>query len=82
MNREKQRICIDGCRYNERRNSKTEGSEIPHIGWLLGQTFSKTYEYRCDERLKHKSTRSRLLTHTGFRGGLVHLKIETRLIDG
>jgi hypothetical protein len=25
--------------------------------------------------------RYRLLTHTGFRGGLVHLKIETRLID-
>jgi hypothetical protein len=37
------------------------------------------YECRCDERLKAEgSTR---LAYTGLRGGLEHLKIETRLID-
>ena len=39
------------------------------------------YEYRCDERLKAKVEGSTHLTYTGFRGGLEHLKIETRLID-
>ncbi len=39
------------------------------------------YEYRCDERLKVKVEGSTLLGYTGFRGGLEHLKIETRLID-
>ena len=42
------------------------------------------FKYRCDERLKGKDEGSILhirLTHTGFRGGLEHLKIETRLID-
>jgi hypothetical protein len=36
---------------------------------------------RCDERLKAKAEGSTRLTHTGFFGGLEHLKIETRLID-
>jgi hypothetical protein len=39
------------------------------------------YEYRCDERLKVKTEGSTRLTYTGFRGGLEHLKIETRLTD-
>jgi hypothetical protein len=39
------------------------------------------YEYRCDERLKAKAERSARLVYTGFRGGLEHLNIETRLID-
>jgi hypothetical protein len=39
------------------------------------------YEYRCDERLKVKSEGSMRLAYTGFRGGLEHLKIETRSID-
>ena len=39
------------------------------------------YEYRCDERLKAKAEGSTRLEYTGFRGGLEHLKIETRLID-
>jgi hypothetical protein len=33
------------------------------------------------ERLKAKAERSTRLTYTGLRGGLEHLKIETRLID-
>jgi hypothetical protein len=36
---------------------------------------------RCDERLKDKTEGSTRLTYTGFRGGLEHLKVETRLID-
>jgi hypothetical protein len=39
------------------------------------------YEYRCDERPKDKAEGSTRLAYTGFRGGLEHLKIETRLID-
>jgi hypothetical protein len=39
------------------------------------------YEYRCDERLNTKTEGSTRLGYTGFRGGLEHLKIETRLID-
>ena len=39
------------------------------------------YECRCDERLKTKAEESTLLTYTGLRGELEHLKIETRLID-
>ena len=37
----------------------------------------RMYEYRCDEQAEG-STR---LAYTGLRGGLEHLKIETRLID-
>ena len=39
------------------------------------------YEYRCDERLKGKDEGSTRLTHTGWHGGLTHLRIETRLIN-
>jgi hypothetical protein len=35
---------------------------------------------RCDERLETKDERSTRLTYTGLRGGLEHLKIETRLM--
>ena len=35
---------------------------------------------RCDERLKTKTEEDTHLGYTGFRGGLEHLKIETRLI--
>jgi hypothetical protein len=38
-------------------------------------------ECRCDERLRGKVEGSTRLTHTERRGGLEHLKIETRLID-
>jgi hypothetical protein len=38
-------------------------------------------ECRCDERLEVKVERSTRLIYTGLRGGLEHLKIETRLID-
>ncbi len=40
------------------------------------------YECRCNERLKVKSEGSTRLVYTGLRGGLEHLKIETRLRDG
>ena len=42
------------------------------------------FKYRCDERLKGKDEGSILhirLTHTGWHGGLTHLRIETRLIN-
>ncbi len=39
------------------------------------------HECRSDERLKTKTEEFTLLTHTGFLGGLEHLKIERRLID-
>ena len=39
------------------------------------------HEYQCDKRLKSKSEGSTRLGYTGLRGGLEHLKIETRLID-
>ena len=42
---------------------------------------SPIYECRCEERLKTKAEGSTHLTYTGLRGGLEHLKIETRLID-
>ena len=41
----------------------------------------RIHECRCDERPKDKSEGSTLLTYTGLRGGLEHLKIETRLRD-
>jgi hypothetical protein len=34
VNRELKRVYINGCRYNERLNSKTEGSKTPHIHWV------------------------------------------------
>jgi hypothetical protein len=37
------------------------------------------YECRCNERLKATPEGSTRLGYTGFRGGLEHLKIETRL---
>jgi len=40
-----------------------------------------TYDCRCDERLISKTEGSTRLAYTGFRRGLDHLKIETRLID-
>ena len=39
------------------------------------------YKCRCDERLKAKTEGSKRLAYTGLRGGLEHLKMETRLID-
>ena len=36
---------------------------------------------RCNERLKAKTEGSTGLIYTGFRGGLEHLKIETRFRD-
>jgi hypothetical protein len=39
------------------------------------------YECRCDERLKDKAEGSTRFVYTGLRGGLEHVKIETRLID-
>ena len=36
---------------------------------------------RCNERLKAKDEGSTLLGYTGLRGGLEHLKIETRFRD-
>jgi hypothetical protein len=41
------------------------------------------YECRWDERLKAKAEGSTRLAYTGLRGGLEHLKIETRffLVD-
>jgi hypothetical protein len=38
------------------------------------------YECRCGERLKFTGEGSTRPTYTGFRGGLEHLKIETRFI--
>jgi hypothetical protein len=39
------------------------------------------YDCRCDERLNAKAEGFTRLAYTGLRGGLEHLKIETRLID-
>ena len=39
------------------------------------------YGCRCNDRLKAKAEGSTRLTCTGLRGGLEHLKIETRLIN-
>jgi hypothetical protein len=39
------------------------------------------YECRCDDRLRAKDEGSTRLAYTRLRGGLEHLKIETRLID-
>jgi hypothetical protein len=39
------------------------------------------HECRCDERLKAKAEGSTRLAYTELRGGLEHLKIETRLLD-
>jgi hypothetical protein len=39
------------------------------------------YECRCDKRLKAKAEGSTRLAYTGFRGGLEHLKIGSRLIE-
>jgi hypothetical protein len=39
------------------------------------------YECRCNERLKAKVEGSTRLAYTGLRGGLEHLKMETRLRD-
>jgi hypothetical protein len=39
------------------------------------------YECRCDERLQAKAEGTTRLAYTGLRGGLEHLKIETKLID-
>jgi hypothetical protein len=39
------------------------------------------YEFRYDERLKDRGEGSTHLGYTELRGGLEHLKIETRLID-
>ena len=39
------------------------------------------YGCRCNERVKAKTEGSIRLAYTGLRGGLEHLKIETRLRD-
>ena len=39
------------------------------------------YECWCNERLKAKAEGSTRLAYTGLRGGLEHVKIETRLRD-
>jgi hypothetical protein len=39
------------------------------------------YEYRCDEGLEDKDEGSTRFLYAGFRGGLGHLKIESKLID-
>ena len=55
--------------------------------WFYYETIKRKlnrrliYECRCDERLKIKAEGSTRLAYTGFRGGLEHLKIDTRLID-
>jgi hypothetical protein len=46
-----------------------------------GLNRKRLYECRCDERLRAKAEGSTRLTYTGLRGGLEHLKIETRLRD-
>ena len=48
---------------------------------FLSANKKPNYYYRCDTRLKTKTEGSTRLTYTGLRGGLEHLKIETRLID-
>jgi hypothetical protein len=58
-----------------------------HIGGVFYGTIERKvnrrliYKCRCDERLKAKGEGSTRLSYTGLRGGLEHLKIETRLID-
>ncbi len=70
------------------RLSVITGTNCPHDKKSVGMCVIKReinriimYECRCDERLKDKPERSTRLVYTGFRGGLEHLKIETRLID-
>ncbi len=61
------------------------GRSIVYHESIKAKTRSKyktyIYECRCDERLKDKVEGSTRLTHTGWHGGLEHLKIETKLID-
>jgi hypothetical protein len=47
------------------------------------QQATQSFDLRSykPERLKAKAEGSTRLTYTGLRGGLKHLKIETRLID-
>jgi hypothetical protein len=71
---------------------KTKPEISTHLAytWLLLFVYYETikgelnrrliYECRCDERLKTKPEEFTLLLYTGLRGGLEHLKIETRLI--
>ena len=34
IKRELKRVYINGCRYNERLNTETQGSKTPHIHWV------------------------------------------------
>jgi hypothetical protein len=52
VNRELQRVYRNGCRYNERLNAETGGSQTSHIHWVV---WVNIYECRCEERLKTKS---------------------------
>ena len=52
-----------------------------HLKGHITAARKRTYECRCDERLKTKAEGSTRLTYTGLRGELEHLKIKTRLID-
>ena len=57
-------------------------SSVDYFSFLTTvQSLSTISECRCDERLKGKDEGFTCLTYTGLRGGLEHLKIETRLID-
>ncbi len=53
---------------------RNTGTEHRMIGRLI-------HECRCDERLKPRGESSTHLVYTGLRGGMEHLRIETRLID-
>ena len=50
-------------------------------GCLANHERAHSQECRCDERLKAKAEGTTRLPYTRLRGGLEHLKIETRLLD-
>ena len=72
------RLIDEHCVCVERKNKCTE-----YISGIIKRELKRIliYECQCNERLKDKDEGSTRLTYTGLRGGLEHLKIETRLID-
>ena len=63
--------------------SEEEAVRLVYHEWIKRELKSSIliYECRCNARLKGKGEGSTRLTYTGLRGGLEHLKIETRLIN-
>ena len=64
-------LCV--CESEDHENGVSVGVNVTLLSTI------HTNRCRCNERLNTKTEGSELLGNTGFRGGRVHLKIETRL---